>query len=258
MDLTQRELSALRKLNSRKGRKESGRFLVEGVRCVKELVSSDYECEKIIVCRNLLTETGRNFLDSLKGFQVYELTTRKFNQITDEKTSQGIIAVARAADSGQPEFEPDGLVLVIQKMSDPSNLGSIIRSAVAFGAKLIIGPQSVELYSPRVISASSGYLFKAHVKTVRDILLEISTLHENSFVVWGADKNGQEIGMIEDMPARIALVIGHEAFGLADDITNELDKLVGIPISSRVDSLSAPIAASILMQRISERMGITK
>ncbi len=258
MDLTQKELSALRKLATKKGRREQGRFLIEGVRCVKELISSDYECERMIICRNLLTETGKSFLISVKTYPLYELTTRKFKQITHEKSSQGIIAVARATDLTSLDYGPTELVIVVQKMSDPSNLGSIIRSAVAFGAKILIGPESAELYSPKVISASSGYLFKAQIKLANDIPMELKELKENSFSVWGADRDGQDIKRMEDIPSRIALVIGHEAFGLADDLAYKLDKLVRIPISNEVESLSAPVAGSILAQRISERMGIIK
>ena len=258
MDLKQKELLALRKLSTKKCRREQERFLVEGVRCVKELISSDYECEKIIICRNLLTETGKSFLDSMKTYPLYELTTRKFTQITHEKSSQGIIAVARAADLTSLEYGPKEFVIIIQKMSDPSNLGSIIRSAVAFGAKLLIGPESSELYSPKVISVSSGYLFKAQIKLVHDISSELIDLKENRFLIWGADRDGQNIIEIEDFPPRIALVIGHESFGLADDLAFGLDKLVRIPISSGIDSLSAPVAGSILAQRISERMRIIK
>ncbi|NIP41771.1 MAG: RNA methyltransferase, partial [candidate division Zixibacteria bacterium] len=103
-----------------------------------------------------------------------------------------------------------------------------------------------------------GYLFKAQIKLANDIPMELKELKENSFSVWGADRDGQDIKRMEDIPSRIALVIGHEAFGLADDLAYKLDKLVRIPISNEVESLSAPVAGSILAQRISERMGIIK
>jgi TrmH family RNA methyltransferase len=129
---------------------------------------------------------------------------------------------------------------------------------VAFGAGLIIGSESAELYSPKVVSASSGYLFRAKIKQVEAIPGEINDLRAHSFAVWGADNTGEDIGKIKETPSRIALVIGHEAFGLADDVAQKLDKTVRIPISAHVDSLSAPVAGSILLQRISERMGILK
>ncbi len=258
MDLTRNELKSLRKLSTKKGRREAGKFPVEGVRCIKELLSSDYTCEKLIICRNLLTETGHDFLASLRDAPVYELNTRQFNQIANEKSSQGMIAVADAKRLDTIEFEAKDLVVVVQKMSDPSNLGSIIRSVVAFGAKLIIGWESAELYSPKVISASSGYLFKAKIRQVEAIPGEINSLREHSFALWGADSKGEDIGKIKKLPSRIALVIGHEAFGLADDVARMLDKIVRIPISAHVDSLSAPVAGSILLQRISERMSILK
>lgn len=258
MKLSENELSRLKKLTAKKGRKKSGRFLVEGIRCVEELIASDFEVEKILVCSSLLTETGREFHGSLSKFPLYELTARKFSLLSSEKSPQGIIAVARTRIHNELSFDKKALVCVIPGMSDPSNLGALIRSAAAFRAKLIIGSDSAEIYSPRVISASSGYVFRAEIELCETVLERLNYLRGKSFTLWGADNSGRDIKSLGKFPDRIAVAIGNEAFGLAEDIKQKMDMFVKISIDSSVDSLSAPIAGSILLNEISDRLGLLK
>ncbi len=258
MKLSENELSRLKKLTSKKGRIQSGKFLVEGIRCVRELMASDFETEKLIVSNCLLTETGREFLESLSGMATYELNPRKFSQLSSEKSPQGIIAVAKIRPAGKLRLGEKSLICVIPKMSDPSNLGALIRSAAAFRAKLMIGLDSAEIYSPRVISASSGYVFRAEIELCETVLERLNYLHGKSFQLWGADNAGRDIRSLKEFPERIAMTIGNEAFGLAEDIKQKMDQFVKIPIDPAVDSLSAPIAGSILLSEIANRLGMIK
>ena len=258
MKLSENELTRIKKLTTKKGRKKSGKILVEGTRCIRELLVSDFEVEKIIVSTTLLTETGREFLKSISDHEVYELNAHKFSQIAVEKSSQGIIAVARFKAGKELSFGKKSLVCMIPKMSDPSNLGALIRSAVAFRAKLIIGSESAEVFSPKVISASSGYVFRAEIEICESVIERLNFLRDNAFRLWGADNSGNDIGSIREFPDRIVIVIGNEAFGLAEDIKQKMDSFVKIAVDPMVDSLSAPIAGSILLREISDRLGLLK
>lgn len=258
MKISESELSRIKKLTTKKGRKQFGKFLVEGIRCLQELLASDFEVDKIIISNSLLTETGRQFLKSLSKITTHELNAPKFSQLTSEKTSQGIIAIANSRPFRELSIGKKALVCVIPRMSDPSNLGALIRSAAAFRAKLVIGSDSAEIYSPRVISASSGYVFRAEIEQCETVLEKLNNLKTKSFHLWGADNSGKNIKSLDYFPDRVAIVIGNEAFGLAEDIKQKLDLFVKIPIDPSVDSLSAPIAGSIILNEISDRLGLLK
>jgi RNA methyltransferase, TrmH family len=254
MRILEKELAIYRKLKSKKGRREYNKFLVEGVRCIQELLKSDYTVEKIIVCEKYLTETGRLFVAGLQNRELYYLEPKKFDRIIGEKTSQGVIALAEIKHLPSMKFRRRMFVVVAHKISDPSNMGSLIRSSAAFGAKMIVGSESVDIYSPKVISASSGYLFNLEIEICPTVLDRLNHLRENTFAIWGGDNRGKDVSTIKRMPNKVALVVGNEAFGISNDVRQKLDDVIRIPIDKKVESLSAPVAGGILMYSISRAM----
>jgi TrmH family RNA methyltransferase len=256
MQITQRDLTLVRKLQSRKTRREFGKFLVEGVRCVRVLIESNYIVDKILVNESLLTETGRAFLKEHKRLPVSFLEARRFKQVASEKSSQGIIAVANIKRLKNIDPSKISLVLAAQTISDPSNLGSIIRSSFAFGARLMVSSDSADIYSSRVISASSGYIFKAEPEVCKSLIERLSFFKKNSFEIWGADTTGKALGKAARAPRKVALVVGNEAFGLSPEIRAVLDRTIKIPISPEVESLSAPVAAAVMLYALSGKIGL--
>ena len=254
MPITEKEYARIKKLTTKKGRSKDRRFLVEGVRCLQELLASNYQIEQIFICEDRLTETGWKFLDKRANLKPESLNPRRFDQLAGEKSSQGIIAVVKYKNLDY--FKPGNanFVLIVERMSDPSNLGSVIRSAVSFGVPLVIGPQSAELYSPKVISASSGFLFRADITVSPSVLVQLNHLRENGFQIYGADSRGVNIQKIGFAGRRTALVIGNEAFGLSEDVRQKIDKTVRIPIRTEIDSLSAPVATGILLFALTDKM----
>ncbi len=256
MQITQRDLALIRRLQSRKTRREFGKFLVEGVRCVRVLVESNYIVDKVLVNESLLTETGREFLKEHKRLPVNVLEARKFKQIASEKSSQGIIAVANIKRLKNIDPCKTSLLMAAQTISDPSNLGSIIRTSVAFGARVMITADSADIYSSRVISASSGYIFKAEPEVCKSLIERLTFFKKNSFEIWGADTAGKTLGKIAKASRRVALVVGNEAFGLSPEIRAVLDRTIKIPISTEVESLSAPVAAAVMLYALSGKIGL--
>ncbi len=249
--MTNREHSRLKKLRQKKYRQENNLFLVEGIRPLGVLHESDYFVEQVIVCTSLLTSSGREFLEKHRRLPVVELDSQRFEQLSSEITPQGILAVVQMKNHTVPIKADLEFILVAEKISDPSNLGSLLRSARAFDAGVILGTESAELYSPKVISASSGYLFKIRIEVCPDIPGRLKNLKKKAYQIWAGDVDGDNIRKIKKLPEKLALAIGHEAFGLSDSARQEVDRFVTIPISSEVESLSAPVAGAILMYILS-------
>jgi len=258
MPITEKQLAQYKKLKTKKGRQKFGKFLVEGVRSVEELKTSDYQIDDILVCEERLTETGIRFIEKSSKMNFTYIDSRRFSLLADEKSSQGLIAIAEQKDHARIIPGSPNLILILERISDPSNLGSIIRSAVSFGVPIIIGGKSVELYSPKVISVSSGLIFKAQILSCPAVNEQINILRAKAYKIYGTDSSGSNVQKISWLGKKIALVIGNEAFGLSEDIRQKLDKIISIPIKARVDSLSAPVAAGIMLYAISEKLSRVK
>jgi TrmH family RNA methyltransferase len=254
MKLSEKKLSVLRALATKKGRGKYGSFLASGVRVIDEAVKAALQIQYLAVARSELTVPGREFLDTLTRQDIFEISAKDMAQIDKAQTSQGIIAVM---STPQPRITPEtlksALILALDSISDPSNLGAILRSALAFGfGDILLSRDCAELYSPKVIRASAGAIFHLNVLTDSDLVEELQRLKSLHYAVYGTDRAGTDIEKLQTGNSKLCLVIGNEARGISPVVTAWCDKNIRIPMSDRCESLSAPVAAGIAMYEISK------
>ncbi len=254
MELSARNLSILVRLKSRKGRHKHRAFVVSGIRAVSELIAAGWKPELYAVAGSELTDTGRQFVAKLNPKTIYDITARDLKKVDSSKTSQGLIAMV-SYDNPVKRNSTRNLVLALDDISDPSNLGSILRSAHAFGfGNVVMGAATCDPFSPKVIRAAAGMLFHLDLKQVTDLTAAIMELRDSGYSILGADMDGSDINSSPDGLDKICLVVGNEAFGISHEIAALCDTLVRIPISDKCESLSAPVAAAIAMYEVSKNI----
>jgi len=218
------------KLNNKKYREEYGLFLVEGEHLVKEAVNKGLILEIFLL-------NGEIKLFDNTTFVTYEV----LKKLTSLKTPPKIIAVCQKLKSR--EFK--GNIVMLDNISDPGNLGTIIRSAVAFNYEtIILSPNTVDLYNPKVIRATEGMLFNINI-IIADLTKSIQKLKNENYLIVGTDvKNGQSPRKISK---KHALIIGSEGKGVNKNILALTDYNLYIKMNSLCESLNAGVSASILM-----------
>ena len=149
------------------------------------------------------------------------------------------------------EEELGNRIIILDNIQDPGNLGTIIRSSVAFNFdSVIISKNTVDLYNPKVIRSTKGMLFNVNV-LVRDLEEFIPLLDE--YTIYGTDVvNGDNIRDIM-IPSKMGLVIGNEGRGVSDEVRALCDKFIYIDMNSMCESLNASVAASILMYEVNNK-----
>ena len=223
-------------LKEKKGRKESGLFLIEGWKMARECQKSDLEIERVFVAESYEGET----------FFPEELITRVsddvFRHLSDEKTPQGILCRARIPE--RPLAPPKGNCLLLDGVADPGNLGAILRTANAAGYKEVyLTKECADPYSPKSVRASmSGVFFTKIYRAQRCEIL--SVLKEIPILI--ADMGGANVFSYHP-PKQFALVIGNEANGVSDEVKNAAFHTVKIPMQDTQESLNAAISAGIIM-----------
>ena len=164
--------------------------------------------------------------------------------LSSQVTSAKVIAVCNHL----PEREYQGNIIVLDNIQDPGNLGTIIRSAVAFNFdSIILSETCVDLYNPKVIRASEGMLFNINVIRC-DINKFLNNLDESYTKITTDVKTGKNIREIKF--DKCAIVIGNEGSGVSKEISNMCDEKVYINMSSNCESLNAGVSASILMYEV--------
>ena len=218
-------------LKNKKIRDKERRFLIEGDHLIKEAK-----------LQNLILETIST-VDENADFLVTEDIMKKIS-------SQATICKNAAVVRFIPEDKISGNIIILDGIQDPGNLGTIIRSCLAFNfISIILGDNSVDLYNPKVIRATEGMIF--HVNVIRKNLSEfIPTLKNMGYKIIGTDViKGIDIKKIKH--DNIALILGSEGQGISDNIKKLCDEFVYINMNKSCESLNVGVAASILMYEVS-------
>ena len=228
-----KETSALKE---KKGRKETGLFLVEGWKMARECQKSDFEIDKVFVAESYDGEI--TFPEEF----IVRVSDEVFRHLSDEKTPQGILCRARIpAPTLAP---PKGNCLLLDGVADPGNLGTILRTANAAGySEVYLTKECADPYSPKSVRASmSGVFFTKIYRAERAQIL--SVLKEIPVLI--ADMGGANVFSYTP-PKQFALVIGNEANGVSEEVKKAAFQTVKIPMRDTQESLNAAISAGIIM-----------
>ncbi len=250
-------------LADKKNRKESGYFIAEGVKLTREAFEAGLPIDYLIVSENKKS-LGLDFLSEYENDARYEkcriitVSESVFEKISTEKAPQGVISVIKHLDFFRDmdiiykeEFflKPEEKAIFLFSVRDPSNLGSVIRSSVAFGTDhVILSKDCADIYNPKTVRSAMGSLFRVKVTTVGDVPSLISSARENSRRVFAAEltegaKSLSDIGLC----GSDIVMIGNEGHGIDGEISKLCDGSVYIPISKKTESLNASVAAAIFM-----------
>lgn len=226
----------IKKLNTKKYRDLNEEFLIEGEHLVNEALKVNI-VKYVILEEDTLFETDKKVIRVSKNVLRY---------ITSLDTPQPILAVC-----SKPNLNKIGSrIIILDNIQDPGNLGTIIRSCVAFNIDtLILSEDSVDLYNPKVLRATQGMIFHLNIMTTNIVKL-IKRLKEDNYSVVGTDVvNGISIDEFENRD-KFAIIMGNEGKGISDNVKQLIDKNIYIPISRDCESLNVGVAASIIMYEL--------
>lgn len=245
----------VRKLGTRKGRSDEGLFVAEGRNLISEILERGLDVEFIMVPESVADGSGSEAADLIRecidspSMTVCTVADREFGRLTDAGTGIGMLAVVRMDACGRDtagRLGPDDNVLVLDRIQDPGNMGTLIRTAVAAGYKAVIAMSgTVDIYSPKVLRATAGMVFAIPVVYVSDSG-ELREMIAGRRIAVTTVQGGRPY-FEEDLRKGIALVIGNEGRGVSDEIINMADIRVTLPMKGGVESLNAAAAAAILM-----------
>ena len=253
------------KLNDRKARDAGRIFRFDGVKLCEEALRKGVELQTVLLRASSADRIREGLLerDGIDLFacsaRVLWLSDEVFEKISEEKSPEGVICVAKYIDKFQKfatiynsadflTMKDEGIVLV-ESVRDPSNVGAILRSAAAFGVdRLILSADCADIYHPKAVRASMGTLFDQKIDRVRNLPEVIRGLRASGRRVFAAalDPNGHVLGQLP-LCRGDCVVIGNEGHGLLPDTIAACDGCVMIPMTSRAESLNAAVAASVLM-----------
>ncbi len=234
----------MRSLLTKKGRRETGLHLIEGERLVSEAAASGAKIECVF------TEEGRMPVYCGCG-SVYEAPRHVMESISDTETPQGICAAVRTPSLQPPAEYPEGMIIALDCVQDPGNMGTVIRTADAMGAAgILLGAGCADPFSPKALRSTMGSIY--HIPIWQgELVTELARLRDCGFcLICGHLEGGEEL---PKPGKRCLLIIGNEGNGVSDEVAALCNKY-RLPMFGRAESLNASVAAGIIMYEIAREM----
>lgn len=230
-------------------RRKAGLFVVEGIREVERCMEKGYEIDTIFYLNKPMAENISEIIEKNKGIKLFEVSPAIYEKIAYRGSTEGVIAEVKTKDKTLQDLKlsENPLVVVLESVEKPGNLGAILRSADAAGADaLIVCDPLTDLYNPNLIRNSTGAIFS--VPCIACTSEEcIKYLKENNIQILTAQLQDSELYYDTDMKRGTAIVMGTEATGLTDIWRKVADAHIRIPMLGITDSLNVSVSAAILL-----------
>lgn len=240
--LKNQKVQQWRSLKERKGRRETGCFMVEGRKMVEEAIASRFPVEAI------LADAARIGDFDLPGdIPLYTMPEHVLAAVCDTKTPQGIAAVVRMVNSA----ELGDKLVAMDGVQDPGNVGTIIRTADAAGIEgVVLSTQCADVFSPKVLRATMGSIFRMGIVVTDDLPAALESLKASGSSVISSQLDGEPFYERSPVGEKFCLVIGSEGNGVSPQVQRVATHRVKLPMRGGAESLNAAVAAGIMMYEL--------
>ncbi|WP_278035121.1 TrmH family RNA methyltransferase [Flavobacterium nitratireducens] len=238
-----------------KNRKQTGTFLIEGVREISLAIKGNYEIETILFCPDICSETEAKKLAPKTDF--IEINTAVYQKLSYRETTEGILAIAKSKSLQLSDLQlsENPLILVAEAPEKPGNIGALLRTADAanLDAVIIANPKS-DLYNPNIVRSSVGCLFTNQIASASTSEI-IAFLKEKNINFYCATLQNSTSYHTQDYTKPTALVVGTEATGLTQEWRDAATQNIIIPMQGEIDSMNVSVAAAILIFEAKRQRG---
>jgi len=239
----------LKQLKTKKGRDESGLFIIEGEKFVQE-IPSNWNVTQYVIANRYATAHDISLYESRANCTIVRDSI--FDSLADTVSPQGILAVCE-----QKIFTLSNLldrhiaphfILLGENLNDPGNIGALVRTAAAAGADgVMLTAGSGDIYNPKVLRAAAGAVLRLPIVTNADLAQTISLLCNKNIPIYAAHPRGEKSPYELDLRNNFCLLVGNESHGISETAAGLAQALVMLPMANNTESLNASIAGSILM-----------
>ena len=237
---TKNQAKLIKSLDEKKNRVELGLFLVEGEKSVSELLDSDFEIELLLTTTTFFEKYGEKIREKSKSYEI--VNQFELEKVGTFETNDSAIAIVKQKINNEPTIS-SGIILALDEIKDPGNLGTIIRIADWYGIKNIIASKNtVDFYNPKVITATKGSFTRVNI-----FYTDLNEfLSKTELPILGAFLDGENIHETK-FPSNGILIMGNESNGIKKDIEKLVTKKITIPSYGKAESLNVAIATAIIL-----------
>ena len=248
----------IRKLKDKKYRDESNEFIIEGTNLIEEAVKEKAKIKKVIICEDTTKtyELPTNIRLEIAKYECIYVSEKIFNLITQVTNPQGIMAIVeKTAKEDEIDYTQD-LIVMLDDIQDPGNLGTILRTIDIIGLKqIIVSKETADAFNPKVVRSTMGAIFRIKIIESENLIDTIKNIKKHHFKLIVTSL--QTDNTIYDINYnKKIIVIGNEGNGVSKEIQDMADEKIKIPMLGKTESLNASVATGIVLyEYVRQKLG---
>ncbi len=239
----------IKKLKEKKYRDIEGKYIIEGIKLIEEAIKESVNIDKIVICEDCINN------DSIESKLMYEIakndciyvSQKVFENITEVSTPQGILAIINKKDNSNSIDFSEDIIVVLDDLQDPGNLGTILRTLDSIGLhQIIITKNTTDAYNSKVVRSTMGAIFRINIIQTNDLPKILNEMKKHKFKIMATSLQGNKSIYDIDYNKKV-IIIGNESKGVSEVAFKEADEQIKIPMLGKAESLNASVATSIVL-----------
>jgi len=239
----------VRKLKEKKYRDLNNEYIVEGVKMIKEAILEEAKIKLIVVCEDNANSGAidKKLLYEIAKYECIYVSKKVFDLISDVQTPQGMLAVIEKENSEDKIDYTEDVIVVLDGIQDPGNLGTILRTIDSVGLKqVIVSKETADSYNPKVVRSTMGAIFRVKVIESNNLLDTLKNMKKHKYKIMATSLETDNSIYDVDYNKKV-IVIGNEANGVEKEILEYADEKIKIPMLGKTESLNASVATAVIL-----------
>lgn len=243
------QIKHIRKLKEKKYRNQCREYIIEGIKLVKEAIAERMNIKTIVICDGCDAESNfdQKLLYEIAKLNCLAVPEKIFKELTDVENPQGILAVIERKEVKQEiDYEQD-IIVLLDNIQDPGNLGTILRTVDSVGInQILVSKGTTDAFSSKVIRSSMGAIFRLNIIECKNLVETIEQIKEKNYKVIATSLESKK-SIYDISYQKSAIIIGNEANGVEKEVLDQVDITTKIPMLGKTESLNASVATGIVL-----------
>lgn len=239
----------IKKLKEKKHRDAYGKYVIEGIKLVGEAIQEKADIECVVICEDCMKEEifDKKLMYEVAKLNCVYVTSKVFQTITDVSNPQGILAVIKRPEKTYKINYNEDIIIVLDGIQDPGNLGTILRTIDSANLKqIVVSNETADAFNSKVVRSTMGAIFRVNIVKSDDLIKDLANMKKHGFNVVVTSLNTDDSVYDIDYMKKV-IVIGNEANGVSKEVQELADNKVKIPMLGKTESLNASVAAGIMI-----------
>ena len=243
------KIKHIKKLKEKKYRQKYGEYVIEGINLIKEAIQEKIDIKEVFICDGFMKadEMEKTFVYELASLNPIYVDEKIFKTITDVETPQGIMAVVSDNNKEKEINYKEDLIVVLDGIQDPGNLGTILRTIDSVGlSQVIVSKKTVDVFNPKVVRSTMGAIYRVNVIESSNLLDTFKEMKKHKFEICATSLEDSKSLYEIDLKKKV-IIIGNEANGVSKEVLENVDEKIKIPMLGKTESLNASVATGVVL-----------